>query len=87
MNMPLPPPLLVTDDDVLLAEVLRLAAAAGVVPQVVADEGAALQLWSRALMDAPVYPDSACGATVRGAAAAIAAVLRPSARVASRSSL
>jgi secretion/DNA translocation related CpaE-like protein len=48
MNMPLPPPLLVTDDDGLLAEVLRLAAAAGVVPQVVADEGAALQLWSRA---------------------------------------
>lgn len=48
MNLPVPPPLLVTDDDVLLTEVLRLAAAAGVVPHVVADEGAALQLWSAA---------------------------------------
>jgi len=42
------PPLLVTNDDALLGEVLRLAAAAGVVPQVVSDEGAALQLWSAA---------------------------------------
>jgi secretion/DNA translocation related CpaE-like protein len=48
MNVPLPPPLLVTDDDVLTSEVLRLAAAAGVVPEVVADEGAALQLWTKA---------------------------------------
>ena len=43
-----PPPLLITDDEVLLTEVLRLAAAAGVVPQVVGDEGAALQLWPAA---------------------------------------
>ena len=48
MTPPLVPPLLVTDDDVLLAEILRLAAAAGVVPHVVSDEGAALQLWSAA---------------------------------------
>lgn len=48
MNVPIPAPLLVTDDDELLTEVLRLAAAAGVVPQVIRDEGAALQLWSAA---------------------------------------
>ncbi|RNL81495.1 septum site-determining protein Ssd [Nocardioides marmorisolisilvae] len=48
MNVHVPPPLLVTDDDALISEVLRLAAAAGVVPEVVADEGAALQLWPTA---------------------------------------
>src|SRR5690242_14062606 len=42
------PPLLVTKDDALLGEVLGVAAAAEVVPQVVSDEGAALQLWSAA---------------------------------------
>lgn len=41
-------PLLVTDDEVLLTEVLRLSAAAGVVPQVVRDEGTALRMWSTA---------------------------------------
>jgi len=48
MNPPIPPPVLVTDDDALVSEVLRLAAAAGVVPQVVSDEGAVLRLWSTA---------------------------------------
>src|SRR4051794_10328923 len=48
MNALSPAPLVVTDDDALLAEVLRLAAAAGVVPQVVTGEGAALQLWPTA---------------------------------------
>ena len=45
MDLPAAQPLLVTDDEALLTEVLRLCAAAGVVPQVVSDEIAALQLW------------------------------------------
>jgi len=48
MNARVAPPLVVTDDDELLTEVLRLSAAAGVVPQVVRDEGSALRLWSSA---------------------------------------
>lgn len=40
-------PLVVTDDAELLDEVLRLAAAAGVEPEVAADPGAARRAWSR----------------------------------------
>lgn len=43
-----PSPLLVTDDDLLRADVLRLAAAAGVVPEVARESGAALQSWTAA---------------------------------------
>lgn len=42
------PPLLVTRDDSLLDELLRLAAAAGVTPEVAADVGAALRSWTAA---------------------------------------
>lgn len=42
------PPLVVTSDPTLLDEVARLAAAAGVVPEVVADVGSALRCWSAA---------------------------------------
>lgn len=41
-------PLLLTDDDLLRAEVIRLAAAAGVVPQVAREAGAALASWAAA---------------------------------------
>ncbi|WP_345453432.1 septum site-determining protein Ssd [Nocardioides marinquilinus] len=41
-------PLVVTADETLRDELLRLAAAAGVVPEVVADPAAALRPWSRA---------------------------------------
>ncbi len=42
------PPLLVCADELLIADVLRLAAAAGVVPEVARETGAALQAWPRA---------------------------------------
>jgi len=53
---PAPPPpadpaasvLLVTGDDVLLDELLRLAAAAGVIPEVAPDSAAAMRAWSTA---------------------------------------
>lgn len=43
-----PRPLVVTSDPLLLDEVLRLAAAAGTTPEVVADAGAARRSWSAA---------------------------------------
>ena len=43
-----PPPLLVTADDRLLEELLRLAAAAGTTPEVARDVPAALRAWGRA---------------------------------------
>lgn len=43
-------PLLVTDDDVLLADLVRLAAAAGVVPEIARTSAAALQAWSSAAL-------------------------------------
>lgn len=42
------PPLFVTRDDTLLEELLRLAAAAGVTPEVASDVGAALRAWTAA---------------------------------------
>ncbi|MEI5676156.1 MULTISPECIES: septum site-determining protein Ssd [Nocardioides] len=42
------PPLFVTRDDTLLDELLRLAAAAGVTPEVASDVGAALRAWTAA---------------------------------------
>jgi secretion/DNA translocation related CpaE-like protein len=39
-------PLLVTDDDLLLADLVRLAAAAGVAPEIARTSAAALQAWS-----------------------------------------
>ena len=45
---PLPLPLLVTDDDGLLDELLRLCAAAGVTPEVARDAGAARRGWAGA---------------------------------------
>lgn len=42
------PPLFVTRDDALLDELLRLAAAAGVTPEVAADVGVALRSWTAA---------------------------------------
>ncbi|WP_244931071.1 septum site-determining protein Ssd [Nocardioides sp. W7] len=42
------PPLFVTRDETLLDELLRLAAAAGVTPEVAADAGAALRSWTAA---------------------------------------
>lgn len=42
------PPLFVTRDDTLLDELLRLAAAAGVTPEVAADVGTALRSWTAA---------------------------------------
>ena len=41
-------PLLITRDQTLLDELLRLAAAAGVTPDVAADDGAALRGWAAA---------------------------------------
>ncbi|MDO9455610.1 MAG: hypothetical protein Q7T52_05945, partial [Nocardioides sp.] len=41
-------PLLVTADPALRDELLRLAAAAGVAPDVAADPGSALRSWARA---------------------------------------
>src|SRR5687768_6443312 len=41
-------PLILTRDETLLDELLRLAAAAGVMPEVVPDPGAALRGWSAA---------------------------------------
>jgi len=43
-------PLIVTADERLLDDLLRLAAAAGVTPEVVSDPGAARRLWSAAAM-------------------------------------
>jgi secretion/DNA translocation related CpaE-like protein len=42
------PPLFVTRDETLLDELLRLAAAAGITPEVAADVGAALRSWTAA---------------------------------------
>ncbi|MGZ4640456.1 MAG: septum site-determining protein Ssd, partial [Actinomycetes bacterium] len=42
------PPLLVTDDDLLLADLVRLAAAAGVTPQVARETADALRAWAAA---------------------------------------
>ena len=42
------PPLFVTRDDSLLEELLRLAAAAGITPEVARDAGAALRCWTAA---------------------------------------
>lgn len=44
------PPLIVTTDQALVDELARLAAAAGVVPDVVGDVGGALRSWSRAAL-------------------------------------
>lgn len=41
-------PLFVTDDELLLADLVRLAAAAGVAPEIARDTGAALRSWSSA---------------------------------------
>jgi secretion/DNA translocation related CpaE-like protein len=46
MNDVAVPPLLVTDDELLLADLVRLAAAAGVAPEVARDTTAALRSWS-----------------------------------------
>lgn len=48
MNAPLTSPLLLTDDDVLRGDVLRLAAAAGVVPEVARESAGALTTWASA---------------------------------------
>lgn len=56
------PPLLVTRDDTLLEELLRLAAAAGVTPEVAGDVGAALRSWTAAplvLLGADLAPEMA----------------------------
>jgi len=54
------PPLLVTDDELLLADLVRLAAAAGVAPEVARDTATALRAWSSAplvLVGADRAPD------------------------------
>lgn len=48
MTEPAPAPLLVTDDDLLLADLVRLAAAAGVTPDVARASAPALQSWAAA---------------------------------------
>lgn len=48
MNQPAIAPLVVTDDDQLLADLVRLAAAAGVAPEVARASGDALRSWSAA---------------------------------------
>lgn len=56
------PPLIVTRDETLLDELLRLAAAAGVTPEVAPDAGAALRGWSAAplvLLGADLVDDMA----------------------------
>ncbi|WP_182525453.1 septum site-determining protein Ssd [Nocardioides dongkuii] len=56
------PPLIVTRDDTLLEELLRLAAAAGVTPEVARDPGAALRSWTSAplvLLGADVAAEAA----------------------------
>jgi len=45
MDEPVAPPLLVTDDDLLLADLVRLAAAAGVTPEVARSSADALRSW------------------------------------------
>ncbi|MBZ5739100.1 septum site-determining protein Ssd [Nocardioides mangrovi] len=65
-----PPPLVVTRDPALLDELLRLAAAAGITPEVAADSGAALRAWSSA-------PVVLVGADVADELARIGPVRRP----------
>jgi len=48
MSEPTPAPLLVTDDERLLADLVRLAAAAGVAPEVARESAPALRSWSAA---------------------------------------
>lgn len=48
MNDDAPAPLLVTDDDLLLADLVRLAAAAGVTPAIARESSTALRTWSAA---------------------------------------
>ena len=48
MNDAPPAPLVVTDDDLLLADLVRLAAAAGVAPETARASGPALQSWTSA---------------------------------------
>lgn len=67
-------PLLVTGDEILRAELMRLAAAAGVTPVVVRDAAAALAPWSRA-------PLVVVGADLAGAVAAMAPPRRPGVHV------
>lgn len=67
-------PLLVTGDEILCAELMRLAAAAGVTPVVVRDAAAALAPWSRA-------PLVVVGADLVGSVAALAPPRRPGVHV------
>lgn len=61
-------PLFVTRDETLLEELLRLAAAAGVTPEVARDGGSALRAWAAAplvVVDAELAPEVAAVAPLR----------------------
>lgn len=71
------PPLLVSGDDLLVADVLRLAAAAGVEPEVLTDPVAALRPW-------PAAPRVLVGADVASSMSSVSPARRPHVHVVCR---